>query len=138
MLLLASDFRTEPNWAQTVTPESSPVLKAGHLMYLHGRGTKNFREFADKVFPVHPAPLFTMSFACSSCNVVSLTPRLSVLVSALIRNLSFANSNRCRGAEGRDVFLSFDDLGPLFIHPNSNHLRPKLDVAVAWEEGRWN
>eukprot|EP00752_Nemacystus_decipiens_P015914 g14221.t1 len=46
MLLLCSDFRTDADWANTVTQESSAVLKAGYLLNAHAKGTKNFREFA--------------------------------------------------------------------------------------------
>lgn len=69
VLLLAGDFRTAPDWAETVTMDTSPVLKAGFLMYKEAKGSKDFREFASKSFPTSPSPLASVN-CCSSVSFV--------------------------------------------------------------------
>ena len=69
VLLLAGDFRTAPDWAETVTMDTSPVLKAGFLMYKEAKGNKDFREFASKSFPTSPSPLASVN-CCSSVSFV--------------------------------------------------------------------
>ena len=62
LLLWAPEYRGRAGWAKKVTPESSPVMKAGHMLYTNSKGKKDFRQFASKTNPITRLPRFPACF----------------------------------------------------------------------------